>query len=95
MEFTGGCNPERRRSGAGGMKPLSSLKRLESEAIQIIRDGVAEAERPVLLFSGGKDSTVSLHIFDQVLGLEFLLYLLCSVVVFHILRSYFLLYLPL
>ena len=44
------------------MKPLSSLKRLESEAIQIIRDGVAEAERPVLLFSGGKDSTVLAHL---------------------------------
>lgn len=62
MEFTDGCNPERRRSGAGGLKPLSSLKRLESEAIQIIRDGVAEAERPVLLFSGGKDSTVLAHL---------------------------------
>ncbi len=38
------------------------LQRLESEAIQILRDGVAEAERPVLLFSGGKDSTVLAHL---------------------------------
>ena len=37
------------------------LKRLEAEAIQIIREGVAEAERPVMLFSGGKDSCVMLH----------------------------------
>lgn len=44
------------------MTPLSSLKRLESEAIQILRDGVAESERPVLLFSGGKDSTVLAHL---------------------------------
>jgi len=52
-------------------RPLSSrtfaltlplLKRLEAEAIQIIREGVAEAERPVMLFSGGKDSCVMLHL---------------------------------
>jgi sulfate adenylyltransferase subunit 2 len=41
---------------------LPLLKRLESEAIQIIREGVAEAERPVMLFSGGKDSCVMLHL---------------------------------
>ncbi|MEO1328443.1 MAG: sulfate adenylyltransferase subunit CysD [Pseudomonadota bacterium] len=40
------------------MTPLSHLERLESEAIFILREGVAEAENPVLLFSGGKDSTV-------------------------------------
>lgn len=40
----------------------SYLDRLESEAIQILREGVAEAERPVLLFSGGKDSTVLAHL---------------------------------
>jgi len=37
---------------------LSHLARLEAEAIGILRDGVGEAENPVLLFSGGKDSTV-------------------------------------
>ena len=42
--------------------PLPLLKRLEAEAIQIIREGVAEAERPVMLFSGGKDSCVMLHL---------------------------------
>ncbi len=38
------------------------LGRLEAEAIHIIREGVAEAERPVMLFSGGKDSCVMLHL---------------------------------
>jgi sulfate adenylyltransferase subunit 2 len=38
------------------------LDRLEAEAIHIIREAVAEAERPVMLFSGGKDSCVMLHL---------------------------------
>jgi len=38
------------------------LERLEAEAIHIIREAVAEAERPVMLFSGGKDSCVMLHL---------------------------------
>jgi len=41
---------------------LSSLDTLESEAIHIIREVVAEFERPALLFSGGKDSVVMLHL---------------------------------
>jgi len=40
------------------MTPGSHLDRLESEAIAILRDGVAEARNPVILFSAGKDSTV-------------------------------------
>ncbi|WP_373002272.1 sulfate adenylyltransferase subunit CysD [Hyphomonas sp.] len=44
------------------MRRLSHLDGLESEAIHILRDGVAEAEHPVLLFSGGKDSTVLAHL---------------------------------
>jgi sulfate adenylyltransferase subunit 2 len=35
---------------------------LEAEAIRILRDGVAEASNPVLLFSAGKDSTVLAHL---------------------------------
>ncbi len=41
---------------------LSHLSMLESEAIHIIREVAAEFERPVLLFSGGKDSIVMLHL---------------------------------
>ncbi len=36
----------------------SQLKQLESEAIHVIREVAAQFERPVLLFSGGKDSIV-------------------------------------
>lgn len=41
---------------------LSTLRALEAEAIEIIREVVAEFERPALLFSGGKDSAVLLHV---------------------------------
>ena len=41
---------------------LDQLDALESEGIHIIREVVAEFERPVLLFSGGKDSVVMLHL---------------------------------
>jgi sulfate adenylyltransferase subunit 2 len=41
---------------------LSQLDELESESIFIFREVAAESERPVLLFSGGKDSLVMLHL---------------------------------
>ena len=41
---------------------LSQLDALESEAIHIFREVTAELERPVMLFSGGKDSIVMLHL---------------------------------
>ena len=43
-------------------RQLSHLRELESEGIHIIREAVSELERPVLLFSGGKDSVVMLHL---------------------------------
>ncbi len=45
-----------------GRYELSQLRSLEAEAIHIIREVAAEFERPVLLFSGGKDSIVMLHL---------------------------------
>jgi sulfate adenylyltransferase subunit 2 len=41
---------------------LTHIEALESEAIHVIREVVAEFERPGLLFSGGKDSAVLLHL---------------------------------
>jgi sulfate adenylyltransferase subunit 2 len=45
-----------------GHYELSHLRSLEAEAIHIIREVAAEFERPVLLFSGGKDSIVMLQL---------------------------------
>ncbi|HUO49237.1 MAG TPA: sulfate adenylyltransferase subunit CysD [Acidimicrobiales bacterium] len=44
------------------MKHLTHLQRLEAESIQILREAVAESERPVMLYSIGKDSSVMLHL---------------------------------
>ena len=44
------------------MATLTHLDRLEAESIQIIREAVAESERPVMLYSIGKDSGVMLHL---------------------------------
>jgi sulfate adenylyltransferase subunit 2 len=44
---------------------LSHLDALESEAIHIMREVAAERERPVLLFSGGKDSIVLLRLAEK------------------------------
>ncbi len=41
---------------------LTHLQRLEAESIQIMREAVAESERPVMLYSIGKDSAVMLHL---------------------------------
>ena len=43
-------------------RQLTHLQRLESESIQIIREAVAESERPVMLYSIGKDSGTMLHL---------------------------------
>src|SRR5690606_42114481 len=41
---------------------LTHLQALDAEAMHIIREVAAEFERPVLLFSGGKDSAGTLHL---------------------------------
>jgi sulfate adenylyltransferase subunit 2 len=43
-------------------RSLSHLEQLEAESIEIIREVVAETERPVMLYSIGKDSAVMLHL---------------------------------
>jgi len=45
-----------------GTGQLTHLQRLEAESIQILREAAAEAERPVMLYSVGKDSSVMLHL---------------------------------
>ena len=44
------------------MRALTHLDRLEAESIHILRETVAEADRPVMLYSIGKDSAVMLHL---------------------------------
>ena len=44
------------------MRSLTHLERLEAESIHIMREVVAEAEKPVMLYSIGKDSAVMLHL---------------------------------
>jgi sulfate adenylyltransferase subunit 2 len=49
-------------STLSGPSTLTQLDALESEGIHIMREVAGEFERPVLLFSGGKDSIVMLHL---------------------------------
>jgi len=44
------------------MRQLTHLERLEAESIHIMRETVAEAAKPVMLYSIGKDSAVMLHL---------------------------------
>src|ERR1019366_2146812 len=54
--------PEGRRRRSGAQVSLTHLQRLEAESIYIIREVVAQAENPVMLYSIGKDSSVMLHL---------------------------------
>ena len=53
--------PEAGKDVSGAYK-LSHLRALEAQSIYILREVAAEFERPALLFSGGKDSIVMLHL---------------------------------
>ena len=53
---------EHAAADVSGEWPRPSLAALEAEAIYILREAIAEARAPVLLFSGGKDSTVLAHL---------------------------------
>jgi sulfate adenylyltransferase subunit 2 len=50
------------RSASHAGVALTHLQRLESESIHIMREVVSECERPVMLYSVGKDSAVMLHL---------------------------------
>lgn len=52
----------------GEIPQVSTLRALEAEAIEIIREVVAEFDHPALLFSGGKDSSVLLHVAKKALA---------------------------
>ncbi len=48
--------------GLAPVKPLTHLERLEAESIHILREVVAECDKPVMLYSIGKDSALMLHL---------------------------------
>src|SRR5215510_84851 len=54
--------PGTRALATATLADLTHLQRLEAESIHIMRETVAECERPVMLYSIGKDSSVMLHL---------------------------------
>src|SRR3954468_1750613 len=65
-----GTDPTNRATATPGSVPSrwpapSHLETLESEAVPIMREVVAEAANPALLFSGGKDSIVMLRLAEK------------------------------
>src|SRR6185295_12142068 len=54
--------PRCHANACAAMRQLTHLDRLEAESIHILRETVAEADKPVMLYSIGKDSSVMLHL---------------------------------
>ena len=54
--------PDQQTALVPAKSELTSLQRLEAESIHIMREVAAECERPVMLYSIGKDSSVMLHL---------------------------------
>ena len=64
--YEGNVVPLRARSRAGALAlRLTHLRALESEGVHVLREVAAGFERPVLLFSGGKDSIVLLRLAEK------------------------------
>ena len=54
--------PAAAHSAVSSLQLLGALERLEAESIHLLREVVAEADNPVMLYSIGKDSSVMLHL---------------------------------
>ena len=52
-------------TGASGQYQLSNVRTLEAHSIHVMREVASEFEKPVLLFSGGKDSIVMLRLAEK------------------------------
>ncbi len=65
MSLTATVAPHRAAVAIPSLVPSSHLDTLESEAIHILREVAAEFRNPVLLFSGGKDSTVLVRLAEK------------------------------
>src|SRR5215510_103457 len=60
---SGNTLPQVGKHGAGPLpRSLNHLRMLEAESIHILRETAAQFERPVLMYSIGKDSSVMLHL---------------------------------
>ena len=60
--------PEKNTTVTSQLTKLSHLDRLEAESLYIMREVMAHAENPVMLYSVGKDSAVMLHLARKALS---------------------------